>query len=305
MAAQMVDAGLARMQIGIESGSRSIIDSYGKKTTPEQIREVVRICRQADLPQLCGNIIVGGAHETRDSLEETWAFVDSLLQIAPGMLDISLTLFMPYPCTAMTQHPEEFGLEIVDPQAMMSVGDYPTVRSKELNREQISGARKDFLLRLVQRMQTMLRDGEVSEDLILRHYFLMDAYGLSSVWHKAVYSRMAFLDRRFTLLSRTSAERLKDIPRAELDHFHPLRVFNLYNSISWKGDLPMIEGVVLSPLEYELILLCSGKSALLKIKGIIFDRFGNGFESRQDLDAMIESLIGDFENRHWVVFTPY
>jgi hypothetical protein len=305
MVEQMVGAGLARMQIGIESGSRAIIDAYGKKTTLEQITEVVRICQQADLPQLCGNIIIGGAHETLQSLDETWGFVDELLQIAPGMIDISLTLFMPYPCTAMTLSPEKFGLRIVDPKATMSTGDFPTVHSRELTRTQISSARKDFLKQLADRMKEMVAEGKVSQNLILRHYHLMNGYGISSVWHKLVFSRMTFLDRRFTLLSKTSAKRMKNIVPADLDHFHPLRVFNLYNSITWRGEVPTIEGVVLSPFEYTLILFCSGKLTLMKIKAEMFGRFGNAFASREDLGLMVEKTLRQFETRHWIVVTPY
>ncbi|MDE5831419.1 MAG: B12-binding domain-containing radical SAM protein [Desulfovibrio sp.] len=66
----MVDAGLASLQIGVESGSERVLRGYNKKTTPQMLKEAVAICKEASVVHVPANIIVGGAFETRETIEE-------------------------------------------------------------------------------------------------------------------------------------------------------------------------------------------------------------------------------------------
>ena len=76
----MVDAGLVRMQIGIESCNQHIIDIYNKNVKREGFFEVIEICKEAGLPQLVGNIIIGGALETRETLNRTFDTVYEMIR---------------------------------------------------------------------------------------------------------------------------------------------------------------------------------------------------------------------------------
>ncbi|MCX8131420.1 MAG: B12-binding domain-containing radical SAM protein [Clostridia bacterium] len=302
---QMVDAGLVRMQIGIESGSRHVIEQYRKQTTLEQIEEVILLCREADLPQLCGNIIIGGAGETLETIEETWAYIDKLLSLAPGMLDISLTLFMPFPGTAMTRCPRKFGMDIVDPDALTSIGDYPVASTEKMELGEIASARRMFTHRMLERMSELVDRGLVPHRDIIRHYRLNADYGISSIWHRAIYSQKHFLHRRYMLLAGSSAKRMEDIDSSQIDNYRPVRVFTLWNGISWRGDIPEILGYVLSPLEYELILLCSGKLKLWQVVDEICRKFSGRYENSKEAREIIMKILKEFEGRNWLVFVPY
>jgi len=174
MIKQMVDAGLVRMQIGIESGSEKVIDSYKKETSLEQIEEVINLARESGLPQICGNIIIGGAFESLKTLEETREYVNKLLTMAPGILDISLTIFTPFPGTTITTCPSQFGMTILDPHGLTSVGDYPVAVTDELDLHEIAMEVKKFSYGMRKYMNELFKKGMVSHENILRHYRLKE-----------------------------------------------------------------------------------------------------------------------------------
>lgn len=304
MIKEMVDAGLVRMQIGIESGSPSVIDKYNKKTTLEEIEEVVRLCYEAGLPQLCGNIIVGGAFENKDTIEETVEFIKKIMTEAPGMVDIGLTLFMPFPCTTMTDNPAKFGMKIIDTGAVISTGDYPVAETEELNLSDIARGRKEVFNCLLKTMRDLLKKDMIPHKYIREHYRLSIDYGIGSFWYNAVYAKDTFLNRYYKLLVKTSAKTTEDIGEEELYKWKPLRVFMLSNALSWDNFSPDITGYILSPLEYELMLLCGGKISLEEIIRIVCEKFNQRFDSRQEGEELIYNIIKNFEKKHWIVFVP-
>ncbi len=305
MVRKMVEAGLVRMQIGIETGSPRVFDLYDKQTSLDQIEEVVGICRDAGLPQLCGNIIIGGARESAETLEETWAYVERLLELAPGMLDVSLTLFMPYPGTAMTLRPDLYGMAIADPHAITSVGDHAVVRTEAMGLEEITAARKRFSGRIVATMARLLKTGRVPHESIMNHYRLSGDYGISSIWHSAVYSREPFLHRRYMLLTNSDARCLTEIPEHDRPFWRPLRDFSLWNGLGWKNGIPEISGYVLSPLEYDLLLCCSGKRTIREVTDSLLSHYAGRFDTKAEAGQAVEKLLAEFESRHWLVFAPF
>ena len=51
----LADGGCVRIQLGIEAGTEDVLKSYGKNTTPNEIIEVVRKCRDYGIQQIYGN----------------------------------------------------------------------------------------------------------------------------------------------------------------------------------------------------------------------------------------------------------
>jgi radical SAM superfamily enzyme YgiQ (UPF0313 family) len=304
MIPEMIAAGLVRLQIGIETGSSSVMARYKKSTSLAQIEEVVKICRAEGLPQLCGNIIIGGGIESQETLDETWEYVDRLLGLAPGMIDISHTFFTPFPGTTMSMNPESYNLRICDPDAWTTTGDYPAVATDDLSLFQISQARKNFFRKIMKRMNELVKCGETRHRDIMQSYHLNRRYGLSSIWHTLSYTRSTFLNRRYSLLSATGACCMDDIPREVLHDWRPMRTFSLWSGINWQDEIPSIAGTTLSPLEYELILHCAGKLTLYQITRLLMDRFGSRFQNVAELSGIIITALSEFEKRNMVVFAP-
>jgi len=90
-------AGCTAMSYGIESGVQRILDSMGKRTTPDMLRQAVGMTKSAGI-EVSGLFILGWLEETERDLEETLAFALSL------PLDTAqFAIAVPYPGTALYQ----------------------------------------------------------------------------------------------------------------------------------------------------------------------------------------------------------
>lgn len=186
---RMVSAGMARMQIGMESGCDETLKLYDKRIVTDDVRAVVEISKNAGLAQIAGNFIIGGAGESRDTLERTTRFVEELHEIAPGMIDISTTFVMPLPNTAISRCPRRFGVNIIDPGSFSSTEDFPVNETDGLSRFDICIAAKKFLTRSFEKMKALFESGAVPSRYIEKHLELSRRYGLSSTWYRFIYSK--------------------------------------------------------------------------------------------------------------------
>ncbi len=143
---KMVESGLIAMQIGIESGSRKVLEAYNKNTTPEMIQKAVSICKQAGLITLEGNYIIGGAFETEETIHESIEHAKSLLEIGRGMIELSTVFFAPYCGTPITKNPEKFGITIekeLNKHIVFTMRD-AVVTTNGMSTEQIIKAKQKF-----------------------------------------------------------------------------------------------------------------------------------------------------------------
>jgi anaerobic magnesium-protoporphyrin IX monomethyl ester cyclase len=153
-------------------------------------------------------------------------------------------------------------------------------------------------------MNELVRTGQVSHRDILRSYRLCHRYGLTSIWHGSAYMRDIFRHRRYRLLAETAACCADDIPAGDLDAWRPLRTFSLWNALTWDGDMPSLNGAVLSPFEYDLILLCAGKLPLHRLIDTLYARSRAGFRTKREFATFVRTCLRHFEQRNLVVFTP-
>ena len=218
--AEMVSAGLGSLQIGVESGDEGILRAYNKKTTPAVIERAVTLCRQAEVPHVIANIIVGGAFETEESIARSKAFGLRLLETGAGMLELHAIHFWPLPNTAMTLRPHDFGMELLDPQSKTSVTDYPVVRCGRLDPETLSGLRADMDAAFKEKVAEIAGRLPVREVGRILHYW--HAYGLYSEYVDALLRVSRY--RRFSgLLHEGAIRRQADIPAEEIGRWHPQR----------------------------------------------------------------------------------
>lgn len=89
----LTKAGCKRLQLGLEAGTAEILRVYGKKTTPEEIFEVVRLCRDAGIQQIYGNIILGSANFSREVYEADKKFVRELIFEGQGTVELGVVTF--------------------------------------------------------------------------------------------------------------------------------------------------------------------------------------------------------------------
>lgn len=109
----MYDAGLRKLQLGIESGNQKTLDLYNKKITLQQMEIVVKEATKYQGLLLHGNIIMGNPKETFDEYKESLEFIKHLVALSNFNLDISKTYLTPYFGTPIRMYPEKYGVEIL------------------------------------------------------------------------------------------------------------------------------------------------------------------------------------------------
>jgi hypothetical protein len=302
---QMARAGLAKLFIGIESGSNRVLDLYRKQTRIEWIESVVRRSVEAGIPQITGNIIVGGPIESPETIEADMELITRLLQAAPGRFDALGFFLMPYPNTAVRTRPGDFGIRLLLDRELHGLEDIPMTETEAFLWPDMFTARHTLNRRIQQTMNRMVEEEDVPHDTIREAYHLAYRYGVYSRWLINVYARHPILHTYYRLLAGGAVRCREDVPQQERDRWHPQRVFEIWNTVSMDNGFPRISRDVLSPLEYELLLLCSGKRRLREVLSEAYAGFGDRFESRADCDDMVLRLLSELEDRRRLVWAPF
>ena len=143
---KMIDAGLACIQFGIESGSDMVLDAYNKHTNYDMIIEAIDICKKSGIHGITGNFIIGGAHETRESFERSKQLAKEMVHRAKGIIELYTVYFAPYPNTRMVREPGEFGIKIHKDLQETTINTMrtPVVSTNELSRNEIYDMKHEF-----------------------------------------------------------------------------------------------------------------------------------------------------------------
>ena len=297
----MVEAGMARMQVGMESGCRESLERYRKQTAPEEIEEVVRICRAAGLGQLAGNFIIGGTNETPETLERTAAFVEGLHDLAPGLIDISTTFIMPLPNTAISKCPCDFEITIIDPLSLTTTEDFPVNETAGLSRFDISMAARTFLSRSAARMSKLYKSGAVPREAVRKHFELSYKYGLSSKWHRFIYSKNPVVKQYYEMMILSRGVSSDDIAPEKLLPYYPCRTFDTGPVRGgYLKARPVIDESKLQALERGLAGLCDGRTRLAAVIAAMG-------EKHREAPAAAENVmraLKEMEEKHLLVFLP-
>lgn len=73
----MAEAGCTEISIGFESGVRSILQTFNKRFSPEEVSSISALFQKYGIRRT-GFLLLGGPGETRESAEESLSFADSL-----------------------------------------------------------------------------------------------------------------------------------------------------------------------------------------------------------------------------------
>jgi radical SAM superfamily enzyme YgiQ (UPF0313 family) len=193
----LAEAGLTRIQLGLESGNQRVLDAYGKHTTPDQIRWVFQRCAEAGIASVIGNFIVGGAFEDNDTFNDTMHMARDLIDLCPGSVELLTCFLYPYKGTAIEQRPEEFDLEFLPDLHFYNAISriVPFNRTKCLSRGEISQFR--MTLDAFIRQHKLSKVDELPAEVIEKHFLLCRDHRISSEWYQtlvrcpglAVYAR--------------------------------------------------------------------------------------------------------------------
>jgi radical SAM superfamily enzyme YgiQ (UPF0313 family) len=282
---EMIDSGMVRMQIGMESGVETVLKAYGKQATPEDIKKVVELCYAEGLPQLTGNYIIGGAFETAATLAETTKKVLELLDLAPGMLDVSTTFMMPLPGTQVYNHPEKFGLVLEDRECLTNLEDFPVNHTRELSLPEVCMGRSRFITAVSNKMKQQYETGLISRERIRQDFLLAREYGLAGGYFKFIYVRDEGLYRYYSRFIEY---------RGLLKEWDEL---SDEQKISWVvqriTDFSKLDMDSLSQTEVDILRLAGGFSI-----GAMTEMLGLPLEN-------MKRFLGKMSEKHLVLFSPF
>lgn len=149
--ATMKGAGLARIEMGIESGSPQVLERLGKGVTLEQIRAAFEDARSLDLVTL-GFAMIGSPDESADDMKRT---AREVMRIDPDFLQLSFCT--PYPGTRLYDECRDRGLLATEDWSDYRFLRTPVIRHPNLSHEQLRATHAAILRRFYLRPRKALR----------------------------------------------------------------------------------------------------------------------------------------------------
>ena len=251
---EMVDSGLIAMQIGIESGSQKVLDAYEKNTTPEMIKEVVKRCKQAGLLTLEGNYIIGGALESRETIEESIRHAKELIELGHGMLELSTVFFSPYYGTPITREPEKYEMKVEESWKEHTV---ITMRDAVVSTWNLSAAQ---IAKSKQRFDEELKLKYYEEARKCSRYDLFRGAGRHNRKLRINQNWCAAWDS-YPFIKEFTRHMSWEEQSCEI-HKYPIRTIGGY----WlEGDRFVAQEIELASLEKDAILLADGRKTIAEI----------------------------------------
>ena len=147
----MKDAGLTRIEFGIESGSPRVLKRLGKGVDLPRIRASFRMARHAGLVTM-GFAMINTPGETPDELDQTEREV---LRIDPDFLQLSFCT--PYPGTPLYDECRDGGLLVTEDWAEYRFLRTPVIRNPWLSPDQLRARHGRILRRFYLRPRKALR----------------------------------------------------------------------------------------------------------------------------------------------------
>ncbi|MBM4353013.1 MAG: B12-binding domain-containing radical SAM protein [Deltaproteobacteria bacterium] len=147
----MKQAGLTRVEFGIESGSPAVLEMLGKGARLDQIREAFAAARKVGLVTL-GFAMINTPEETSQDIDMTR---DEVLLIDPDFLQLSYCT--PYPGTPIFDYCRDNGLLTTTDWDEYRFLRTPVIRHRQLSREQVMKRHKEIIRGFYLRPEKALR----------------------------------------------------------------------------------------------------------------------------------------------------
>lgn len=291
---EMIESGLVRLQVGMESGDRQVLHRYHKNITPEELLELVKVAVEAGLPQVAGNFIVGGPREEKGITEN---FIRHLLQVGAGVVDISTGFLRNYPGTAISNDPSAFGLKVISADNQTAGDDYPSVIPEDATEEEIVALRQSLNIAIRQEMKQAIEEKRIPLKRIMDQFRLLETYGIGSRWmmeimaleHIHVYYKTMYL-----------GEAVPFDRQAPPEIIYPQRTIEFYRYVIIHNGIPKLFGMVLSPLEYDLLFYSAGKMNVRQIAEILWEKYSSAYNDIDELLCTLMNMLEKADQRFWV-----
>jgi len=299
------EAGMARLQIGVESGNQEMLEAYRKHITLEQVERVVERLGRMGGVSVYGNFIIGGPFETRETFEKTLAFAKKLLALAPGQFECASSFLCPFPGTEIGENPGKYGLSIVDNQwlkglTMSDVG----CTTGELSVEDLRALEREFQREIHREMRRIAMS--MDPMMMERHFTWAIRYKMHTLYYLQVFPGAPILESYFNIKKSSKFRRLSDIPADELGEWFPLRISEK-RGYSADGRVLELAGyfkkvTISRPEEQQVYEYSAGKMTILEIAGRLCAGSPGGLTQDEAVRRIMVPLYRRLEKSYHVIF---
>ena len=270
MISYIAKAGGQRIQLGIEAGTQEVLDAYRKGSTLEEIKSVVRLCYESGIEEIYSNIILAGAHFTPEVYLDNIDFAKELLNIAPGVMEIGTVFYWPLPETSITNYPDKYGLTILDYDFITSSGDFPQIKTSQLNQFELIEMMQNMEEELHHYMKYLLLDGQVNSKYIIS-WLRRKNKKFVSRWLYALYELPHMLNYYSMIASKECIE-LKNVSQSNLS-VHPMRTVPLAKFLKVNNTNKVILDHELTNLEFDVLIYSLGKLSITEIAKFLAPKY--------------------------------
>ncbi len=294
------ESGLVRVQIGIESGCQEVLDAYRKGVRIDEIENAVAILRDADIPSIYGNFILGGALESRETVQKTIGFAKRLTALAPGRMECSSTLLSTYPGTAVSENPARFGLTIVDREMVSCLStQHPIAITESLGVHEILSACAEFKDEIAKTCTEVI--STVPRSLIRCHINFKE-YGLSTFWAD-VFLRYHGIKTYFEMINSGCFVSIRTIPHGNIFDMIPYRTNRIIDvDAALMGVKFLPRSIVFNDMSSRIYELCSGKLTVRDIIKRLRDKI-EPLPPEPYLSDQVFRVLQDMDDCFLVVFS--
>ena len=221
LARQLVEAGLTRVQIGIESGNDETLRVYQKNLTREKLERALENLLEAGVKAVYGNFIVGAPGETAEMVEQNMVWAEDLIKRYPGRLELSASVLTYNPGAPFFETPEHFGL-VFTAESIAGALDFrsPACGTPTLTSLAIQRLHNEFLKRISQAAESVLK--ELTPEQI-RDQLNYNEIGFSTIWNKRLLAVQHIAKHYQYVKYEGSHLDFNDIPPEQLETAIPQR----------------------------------------------------------------------------------
>ena len=269
----LVEAGMVRLQIGIESGDEQMLRDYGKHLKPEHVLAVVEHAQRIKELTVAGNFIIGGPHESHATLQKSLDFAKLLLRTAPAVFECTSTGLSALPGTLITKNPEKYGIKVLETDFLkgMTLTD-SYCETDHLNRDELRTWSQRFEREVNLTMQDIIHHADHAT--IMRHANWASYWHLFTFYYGRFIASNELMQQYFSLMSSPRFRRLEHIPHMELAEYVPMRTISTrtYSKDGRKVVFPTCWGKRFSlsrPLDIKLYEYASAKMSMGEIAALL------------------------------------
>jgi radical SAM superfamily enzyme YgiQ (UPF0313 family) len=290
----MIDAGLIRLQIGIESGDQNVIDQYNKHVRIDDILEFVSYAADCGLAQIATNFIVGGPKEREGATAD---LIRRLIDSAPGIIDIITGFLRAYPGTEIFENPAKYGLQLHDESGRRTGDDYPFVTPFGESQDQVMRRRQELNKVIRRSMQQKIKNHELKQETVMKQFEAALKYRIKSRWFGEIADNPRAYEY-YSLLYANEGEAFDET--IDFSRDYPLRTFELWRAMTFSDGFPRLDGMALSPMEYELLLRCAGKRSLGTIQTELYELFGGSYNDEEEFHRNLVDMLRRCDVKYWL-----